>query len=61
MAAPDGQVAFEYDRCRFTMVFDMKAIAFFEREADCSILIPLRDLANAQEDQIGRASCRERV
>ena len=50
MAAPDGQVAFEYDRCRFTMVFDMKAIAFFEREADCSILIPLRDLANAQED-----------
>ena len=50
MAAPDGQVAFEYDRCRFTMVFDMKAIAFFEREADCSILIVLRDLANAQED-----------
>ena len=50
MSAPDGQVVFEYDRCRFTMVFDMKAIAFFEREADCSILIVLRDLANAQDD-----------
>jgi hypothetical protein len=50
MSAPDGQVSFEYDRCQFTMVFDMKAIAFFEREADCSILVPLRDLANAQDD-----------
>lgn len=50
MSAPDGQVVFEYDRCRFTMVFDMKAIAFFEREADCSILIPLRDIAAAQGD-----------
>lgn len=50
MSAPDGQVAFEYDRCRFTMLFDMKAIAFFEREADCSILVPLRDIAAAQEN-----------
>lgn len=50
MTTPDGEVVFEYDRCRFTMKFDMKAIAFFEREADCSILVPLRDVAAAQED-----------
>lgn len=50
MSAPDGEVGFEYDNCRYTMVFDMKAIAFFEREADCSILVPLRDMAAAQEN-----------
>lgn len=50
MVAPDGQVAFEYDRSRYTMLFDMKAIAFFEREADCSILVPLRDIALSQEN-----------
>lgn len=32
-----GTVWFEYDGSRYEMVFDMKAIAFFEREADISI------------------------
>jgi len=49
-SSPDGEVSFEYDRSIYVMCFDMKAIAFFEREADCSILVPLRDVAAAQED-----------
>ncbi|MGX7926459.1 hypothetical protein ACWPMX_07785 [Tsuneonella sp. HG094] len=48
--APDGVVAFEYDGSRYEMVFDMKAIAFFEREADMSIIEVLGDLEAAREE-----------
>lgn len=38
MRSPDGTVAFDYQGDRYQMVFDMQAIAFFEREADVSII-----------------------
>lgn len=47
--SPDGSVAFDFEGCRYAMVFDMKAIAFFEREADVSILDTLASLEAAKE------------
>ncbi|BEV02201.1 hypothetical protein [Novosphingobium olei] len=53
MTPADGAVAFDFGGDRYTMRFDMKAIAFFEREADCSILQVMRHIALAQEDPLG--------
>lgn len=53
MTPADGAVAFDFEGNRYTMLFDMKAIAFFEREADCSILQVMRHIALAQEDPVG--------
>lgn len=47
--APDGVVAFEYSGSRYEMVFDMKAIAFFEREAEISIVEALGDLEESRK------------
>lgn len=46
---PDGTVAFDYRGDHYQMVFDMQAIAFFEREADASIIEALGSLEAAQK------------
>lgn len=48
MGAPTGEVSFEYDGTDYVMIFDMKAIAFFEREAGVSILESLQSLEEAR-------------
>jgi hypothetical protein len=52
MQPADGEVAFEYQGATYTLKFDMKAIAFFEREADCSILQAMQHIARAQADPV---------
>lgn len=42
--APDGVVAFDFDGSRYEMIFDMKAIAFFERETDVSMITALGEM-----------------
>lgn len=43
-----GSVTFEYAGSQYTMVYDMKAIQFFEREADQSIVDALGELEQAK-------------
>ncbi len=46
---PSGVIEFEHGGALYRMIFDMKAIAFFEREADISIVTALGELEQARE------------
>jgi hypothetical protein len=46
-----GSIAFEYAGATYTMVLDMKAIHFFERTADLSIVEALGELQEASEQR----------
>lgn len=49
MKPSTGEVGFEVDGKNYVLTFDMKAIAFFERETDMSIVDALAALEAAQE------------
>lgn len=46
---PERALEFTFDGEDYTLVYDMKAIAFFEREADVSIVEAMEDMERAQK------------
>lgn len=48
MLSPTGEATFSYEDVAYTMAFDMRAIAFFEREAGVSIVEALEGLERSR-------------
>lgn len=49
MPAPAGEASFEFEDRKYILVFDFKAIAFFERESGVSIFEAMEGIERAQK------------